>query len=93
MPEPMSEASGITATNVTTRYTLNGSATWSLTDRASGARIAGGTVRGFTSWSATGTTIAGLAAQEDASRRLMVMLGDQIVTRLIAASPNLPSSR
>ena len=39
-----------------------------------------------------GTTIAGLAAQEDASRRLMVMLGDQIVTRLIAASPNLPSS-
>jgi LPS-assembly lipoprotein len=87
------QASGITATNVTTRYTLNGSATWSLTDRASGARIAGGTVRGFTSWSATGTTIAGLAAQEDASRRLMVMLGDQIVTRLIAASPNLPSSR
>lgn len=86
------EASGITATNVITRYTLNGRAVWSLTDRASGARIAGGTVRGFTSWSATGTTIAGLAAQEDASRRLMVMLGDQIVTRLIAAAPNLPPS-
>lgn len=86
------QVSGITATNVTTRYTLNGRATWSLTDRASGTRIAGGTVRGFTSWSATGTTIAGLAAQEDASRRLMVMLGDQIVTRLIAASPNLPTS-
>jgi len=49
-------------------------------------------VRGFTSWSATGTTISGLAAQEDAARRLMVILGDQIITRLIAAAPKLNPS-
>lgn len=85
-------ASGITSSNAITRYTYKGVANWSLTDRASGSRVAGGTVRGFTSWSATGTTISGLAAQEDAARRLMVILGDQIITRLIAAAPKLSPS-
>lgn len=84
------EAGGITAANETTRYTLKGTATWTLTERSSGARVAGGTVRGFTSWSATGTTVAGLAAEDDAARRLAVILADQVVTRLIAAAPTLP---
>jgi len=84
------ESGGITAANETTRYTLKGTATYSLTDRASGARVAGGTVRGFTSWSATGTTVAGLAAEDDAARRLAVILADQVITRLIAAAPALP---
>jgi len=84
------EAGGITSDNATTRYTLRGSATFTLTDRASGTRVAGGTVRGFTSWSATGTTVAGLAAEDDAARRLSVILADQAITRLIAAAPALP---
>lgn len=80
---------GITATNVTTRYTLKGTATWTLTDRATGTRVAGGAVQNFTSWSATGTTVAGLAAEDDASRRLSVMLADQVITRLVAAAASL----
>lgn len=84
------ESGGITAANETTRYTLKGTATYTLTDTASQTRVAGGTVRGFTSWSATGTTVAGLAAEDDAARRLSVMLADQVITRLIAAAPTLP---
>ena len=84
------ESGGITATNVTTRYTLKGTATFSLTSRATGERVAGGTVSSFTSYSATGTTIAGLAAEDDAARRLSVLLADQVITRLIAAAPALP---
>lgn len=76
---------GITTANAITRYNLTGSIDWTLTDTA-GTRVAGGTVSGFTSYSATGSTVAGLAAEEDAARRLMRLLADQIVTRLIGSS-------
>jgi LPS-assembly lipoprotein len=84
------QSGGITSANETTRYTLRGTATWTLTDRATGTRVAGGEVAAFTSWSATGTTVAGLAAEDDAARRLSVMLADQVMTRLLAAAPTLP---
>lgn len=83
------QSGGVTAANVTTRYTLQGSANWTLTERASGARVAGGTVRAFSSWSTTGTTVAGLAAEDDAYRRLSIMLADQVILRLIAKAPTL----
>lgn len=83
------QSGGITADNSTTRYTLRGTATWTLTSRATGTRVAGGEVNGFTSWSATGTTVAGLAAEDDAARRLSVMLADQVMLRLLAAAPTL----
>ena len=44
-----------------------------------------GTVNNFTAYSATGSTVATLAAERDALERLMVILGDQITTRLFAA--------
>ena len=59
---------------------------WQLTERATGTRVAGGTVDSFTSYSATGSTVAGLAAEEDAYLRLMRLLADQIVSRLLATS-------
>jgi LPS-assembly lipoprotein len=77
---------GITPDNAITRYNLTGEIDWTLTDRESGARVAGGTVSGFTSWSATGSTVAGLSAEEDAAYRLMRQLGDQIVAHILAAS-------
>jgi LPS-assembly lipoprotein len=77
---------GITTEGAITRYNLTGSVDWSLSD-AAGSRITGGTERNFTSYSATGSTVAGLAAEEDAAFRLMRILADQIVTRLIATSP------
>ncbi|MEY4697876.1 MAG: hypothetical protein RIT14_2304 [Pseudomonadota bacterium] len=83
-------AGGISPSNTITRYTLNGVADWTLTDRRSGARVAGGTVRNFTSWSATGATIAGRTAEDAAQARLMQILADAIVTRLIATAGTLP---
>ena len=79
---------GITPDNAITRYNLTGSIDWTLTDRTSGARVTGGTVASFTSWSATGSTVAGLAAEEDAALRLMRRLADQIGKRIIASSDN-----
>ena len=81
---------GITTDNKITRYNLKGVVDYSLTDRASGARVAGGRVQNFTAYTATGSTVAGLAAEEDAALRLMRILADQITAQLIAASAKLP---
>lgn len=80
---------GITTENAITRHNLTGSIDWVLSD-ITGARMTGGKVQSFTSYSATGSTVAGLAAEEDAAYRLMRLLADQIVARLIAASASLP---
>jgi LPS-assembly lipoprotein len=81
---------GITADNKITRYNLKGAIDYTLSDTGTGARIAGGRVQSFTSYAATGSTVAGLAAEEDASLRLMRLLADQIVSRLIAEAAKLP---
>lgn len=78
---------GISPDNDITRYTLRGEATYTLTERATGTRTAGGKVRNFTSWSATGSTVAGVTAEEAANERLMTILADDIVARLIAEAP------
>ena len=77
---------GITPDNAITRYNLNGTIDWALIARSTGARVTGGQVHSFTSYSATGSTVAGLAAQEDAARRLMRILADQITARLLATA-------
>lgn len=82
-------AVGITPDGTITRYNLSGAVEWSLTD-AGGKRLAGGTVDSFTSWSATGSTVAGAAAEDDANTRLMRILADQIVARLLAVAATLP---
>ncbi len=83
------ERMAISATNITTRFNLVGRAQYTLTDAGSGAVKALGSVDQFTGYSATGTTVATLAAERDAHERLAKILADQIVTRLIAASPGL----
>ncbi|WBU56791.1 LPS assembly lipoprotein LptE [Paracoccus sediminicola] len=80
-------AQAINASEVATRYSLNGTADFVLTDSATGAAITRGRASSFTSYSATGTTIATTTAERDARERLMVMLADQIVTRLLAGFP------
>ena len=77
----------ITADEITTRYALNGTADYVLTDLASGRAVARGQVSSFTSYSTTGTTIATMAAEQDAHERLARMLADQVVTRLMAIDP------
>lgn len=76
---------GITSENSVPRFNLTGTIDWVLSDMA-GRRLTGGQVQSFTSYSATGSTVAGLTAEEDAARRLMRILADQIVSRLLATS-------
>lgn len=67
-----------------TRYNLLGAADYILTDTRNGQIAASGSVDNFTGYSTTGTTVATLAAERDARQRLMVILADQIVTRLLS---------
>ena len=61
---------------------------WQLTDM-NGTRLTEGVAQSFTAWSATGSTVSGLAAEEDAAYRLMRILADQITTRLVASVGSL----
>lgn len=82
---------GITLNGAITRYNLTGALDWTLTRRADQQRVTGGHIDSFTSYSATGSTVAGLTAETDASLRLMRLLADDVVLRLIAASPSFPA--
>lgn len=70
----------------TRRFNLLGKVDYVLTDLASGNVTTSGSVNSFTGYSATGTTVATLAAETDAQERLMNILADQITTRLHAAA-------
>ena len=74
----------------TVGYRVGGKVTYALRDLTSDEVLTTGTVNSFTGYSTTGSTVATLAAQRSAHERLAVILADQIVTRLIAHSPNLP---
>ncbi|MDP2063930.1 MAG: LPS assembly lipoprotein LptE [Phaeovulum sp.] len=80
----------ITPDNATTRFSLHGTAAFRLIAIGSGAEVLASAVEGFTSWSASGTSVATRAAEDDAHLRLMRILADQIVTRLLAAAASLP---
>ena len=81
----------ITTAQEITRYHVVGRVSYSLTEAGSGTVLAQGRVDSFTGYSATGTTVSTLAAERDAYERLMIILADQIVTRLIAAAGALPA--
>lgn len=76
---------GISAEGNTNRFNLLGGAGYVLSDIETGAEITSGTVNSFTGYSATDSTVATLAAERDARERLMIILGDQIVARLLSA--------
>lgn len=80
---------GIAPDGAITRYTLTGGVDWRLLEAATGVERLSGRAESFTSYSTTGSTVAGLAAEEDAATRLMRILADQIVTRLIAEAGRL----
>ncbi len=74
----------ITADGDITRYSLTGTAGYSLVRLSDGEVVASGEVKNFSGYSASGTTVQTLASETDAHERLMVILADQIVTRLYA---------
>ena len=80
-------AQAITPDEVTTRYSLNGTASYVLTDISRQLAVTRGQVSSFTSYSTTGTTIATMAAEQDAHLRLARLLADEVVTRLLALDP------
>jgi len=79
------EGLAIDSEDNTTRYNLVGKVDFALRNLSSGQIEVSGNVENFTGYSATGSTVATLAAERDAQKRLMVMLADQLVTRLYAA--------
>ncbi|TVP94609.1 MAG: hypothetical protein EA338_12675 [Roseinatronobacter sp.] len=68
-----------------TRITLFGTLSYQLTDNTTDALVTQGRLRNFTNYSTTDTQLATRRAQEDAEARLMRILADQVVARLIAA--------
>ena len=75
---------GINPAGVATRVQIAGTVRFELIGPGSEIRAAD-TLRAFTAWSTTGDALATEVASEDARRRLMVMLADAMVTRLLAA--------
>ena len=78
------EQAAISAEGAVLRYRLLGHASYRL--RAQGAQtdLAQGTVSDFAGYSATLGTVASEAAERDARERLAILLGDRIMTRLLA---------
>jgi LPS-assembly lipoprotein len=68
-----------------TRIALIGTVEYALTDATTGQVVVQDRVRSFTNYSTTATQLATLRAREDAERRLVRILADQVATRLIAA--------
>lgn len=77
---------GITTSNAITRYEIVGSVGYTLRRRDSDQVVTSGTVKSFTSYSASGTVVSTNASERDAYVRLMRILADQVVTDLIAAT-------
>ena len=68
------------------RYNVVGAAGWRLV-ATDGALLGSGQVDGFTSYAATGSTVATQGAATDAIGRLMVILADKIVAQLTMLDP------
>ena len=79
------QAMAINRNNVASRFNLLGTVAYSLRDLETGAIVTSGDVTSFTGYSATGTTVAVQAAERDAEARLMAILADQLLIRLLAA--------
>lgn len=72
--------------NAITRYQIFGDATFELRDAGTRKILTRGRVDGFAAYSAVGTQVEGEASRADARKRLMTILADRIVTRLIATA-------
>jgi LPS-assembly lipoprotein len=85
------QAIAISSNNIITRYNILGTVTYALRDMDTEKVLTSGKVENFTSYSAEDTTVSTQSAQENAEERLMVILADQIITRLTAEAAQLPA--
>ncbi|MEL6518980.1 MAG: hypothetical protein AAFQ39_14775, partial [Pseudomonadota bacterium] len=77
---------GITPDQEITRFNVLGRVRFALFDLTSGDLVTNGEVSNFTSYSATGTPFATQTARQDARDRLMGVLADQVVARLLVTA-------
>jgi len=85
------EPIAISSDNITTRFNLLGSVSYTLRDLSDGTVLVSGRADSFTGYSASGTTVSAQAAERDAEARLMVILADQIIRRLTVEASDLPA--
>ena len=82
------DSAAVTPDGDITRFTLVGRAVWELRDSAQGQMLASGEVTTFSSYSATGSTVATLAAERAARERQALALADLVRDDLLLR--NLP---
>lgn len=76
----------ITGSNDITRINLTGKLRFQLTEIATEQTVQTGEVSSFTAYSTTGSPVATAAARRDAEDRLMVVLADQLMSRLLSGA-------
>ena len=74
----------IDASDNVTRFNIEGRLGWTL--RRGDAVVLSGEAVAFTGYSAGDSTLSTLESERDARRRLMVILADRVVARLLAAA-------
>jgi len=89
-PRVTEESFAVVGARDLTRFNLVGNARYALRPIGAEDPVLDGEVNSFTSYSATGTTVSTLSARRDARSRLMIILADQVVTRLLAEAESLP---
>lgn len=82
------ESLAITSEQSINRLNVIGTANYQIRSLATGAVVDRGSVRNFTGYSASGTTVATASARDDAFERLTTALADQLVSQIFATSGN-----
>lgn len=77
---------GLTQDQEILRYHVEGSALYKLTSLSDGRVISSGKAASFTGYSVTSSAVDRLTASRDAYARLMKILSDQIVSRVLATA-------
>ncbi len=77
------EAVVVSINQVQSRFNVIGEMQYTLAD-TNGDAVVSGTSKAFTGYSSTGSIVSTDRSQRDARNRLMVLLADQTITRIIA---------
>lgn len=78
------DALAITPEAEITRFSVLGEVDFQVVDIIDGQQLTAGSVESFTSYSNTGSPVSTRSARRDARTRLMIVLADKIVARLLA---------
>ncbi len=82
------EGVGVTPAQETTRYNVFGTVAYQITPQGGKTPIHTGQVENFTGYSATALIVGTQSSTRDANQRLMTVLADQVIARLLATAPD-----